>query len=469
MRLLARVLMLFGLLLGAAEVAASPTYWTINPQPQDEIPLVDEARFGGRTLPGADGVHFRLPDLKANQPVEVFLSSETGAPLELIAFKTKPEEPLLQANTGDKGTAELKFRAAGTVYFRVSGPEGATYQMIVLRARPIDVAAGGSFTPMSKVTRPDGKAPAAAAAAPSTPATPAPPEKESGGGMTLVVVLLALILVALVVIAFALMRGKRGAAALLLGTLALPLAGHIPDAHAFDRDQFLKSRVLRGDTPIPEYLKPSLLGRDKLSPPGDGFVLGAKKRWDMVSTGHGQAAQIINAALAAGGFLEKYGFIDPNDAAVQPNYNPRGIPPLPASILDDPRAPGERMIEYRSIADKIEKARKHLEGNYVVLKQTELEAGMISEMAEAAAGLSPFAQLAWTRMKANPNTSFNVSARKFYAKYDAGQQNGLDYLNEALKEMGEFEAKYYGQRNWYLYFGLPFQQFMTARYLRPEM
>ncbi len=461
-----KIVWIFFLLWVAAAVDAAPTYWTITPQPQDEIPLVDVARLGGRTLPGDDGVHFRLPDLKPNQPVEVFLSSELGPPLELIAFKTRPEEPLLQVSTGDKGSAELRFRAAGTVYFRVSGPEGASYQMIVLRARPIDMTGAGSFIPMSEVTPPEAASAPKTAAGETERAAAAP---AGSGGMTLVLVLLGLILVALVVIAFALLRGRRGAAAILLAALALPLVGHSPDARAFDRATFTRSRVLRGDKPIPEYVKPSLIARDNLSPKGDGFVLGAKKRWDSVSSGHGQAAKITNAALAAGGFVERlFGYMDPNDAAVQPNYHPRGIPPLPASILDDPTAPGLRRIEYEKIADRIEKARRHLEGNYVVLKQTELEAGLITEMAEAAAGLSPFAQLAWTRMKANPKTSFNVSARKFYAKYDAGQQSGLDYLNEALKDMGEFEAKYYGQRNWYLYFGLPFHQFMTARYLRPE-
>jgi len=462
----ATVSLLSGLLLlaAAAIAAAGPTYWTIEPQSQDEIPLAEVARFGGRTLPGADGVHFQLPDLKASQPVEVFLVSRSGAPLELIAFKTEPQEPLLQVTTNDEGTAEIKFRASGTVYFRISGPEGAEYQMIVLRG-PAMEQGSGSLVPMSQVTQPAGIPPAASAPESTEPgAAPA----EEPGAMTLVLVLLALILVVLVVIAFALLRGRRSGAAIVLLGLALPLLGHNPNAEAFDREKFMQSRVLRGDTPVPQYLKPSLVSRDNLSPQGEGFILGAKQRWDAVSAGHGQAAQVIDATLALGNFLNKYGFMDPKDAAVQPNYKPRGIPPLPASILDDPKASGERMIEYQTIADKIEKARKHLEGNYVVLKETELEAGMIMEMADAAAGLSPFAQLAWTQMKANPKTSFNTSAETFYAKYDAGQQSGLDYLNDALKEMGEFETKYYGQRNWYLYFGLPFHQFMTARYIRPD-
>jgi hypothetical protein len=197
-------------------------------------------------------------------------------------------------------------------------------------------------------------------------------------------------------------------------------------------------------------------------------VLGAKDRYDTVQNFHGTAGNVIGAAQGLGNFLQKYGWMDPNDAAVQPNYNPRGIPQLPASILDDPRASGNRMSEYRGIGDKIEKARRFLEGNYVVLKETELEAGMVKELADAAAGLSPFAQLAWIQMKASPRTSFNISAKKFYAKYDSAQENGLGFLHEALKEMGEFDAKYYSYQNWYVYHGLPFHEFMKQRYIRPE-
>ena len=61
-----------------------------------------------------------------------------------------------------------------------------------------------------------------------------------------------------------------------------------------------------------------------------------------------------------------------------------------------------------------------------------------------------------------------LSAARFYKKYDEGQTVGLEYLNKALDEMGQFEAKYYGVDNWYLRYGLPFYQFMSARYVRPE-
>jgi len=445
-----------------AEEAFRPTYWTLNLKPHDEIPLAKVAMVGGETFPGEYGVHFQLNELSSKQPVDIFLQSVGGEPLELIAFKTEPHEPLLQVSTGSKETATLSFRASGPVYFRISGEEGTSYQLIVVVGPELELEQGASqnFIPMSQATtsKQASEVDAAAEGETQPASTPAAAQEESGVS-TMIVVLLALILLVLGVIAYALLRGRRGAAALLAFSV-VPLLGQPIDAEA--------ALPLGMDPKYQEKIKPHLIDRSSTKPEGKGFVLGAKDRYDNVQKFHGTASSVIGAASGLAGMAKKYGWMDPKDAAVQPNYSPRGMPSLPASILDDGKATGNMMIEYQEIADKIEKARRHLEGNYVVLKETELEAGMVKELANAAAGLSPFAQLAWTQMKANPKTSFNVSAAKFYGKYDAGQESGLNYLGEALKEMGAFEEKYYGYRNWYVYHGLPFHQFMTTRYIRPD-
>ena len=46
------------------------------------------------------------------------------------------------------------------------------------------------------------------------------------------------------------------------------------------------------------------------------------------------------------------------------------------------------------------------------------------------------------------------------------QIGGLKFPNDTLKAMGDFEMKNYGNRNWYLHFGLPNYNFMAARYRR---
>jgi hypothetical protein len=76
------------------------------------------------------------------------------------------------------------------------------------------------------------------------------------------------------------------------------------------------------------------------------------------------------------------------------------------------------------------------------------------------------AGLYWAKIQGDPNDPMNKSKAAFYAKYDGAQANGLKFLNDALKAMGDFEMKNYGDRNWYLYFGLPYYNFMVARYTR---
>ena len=100
------------------------------------------------------------------------------------------------------------------------------------------------------------------------------------------------------------------------------------------------------------------------------------------------------------------------------------------------------------------------------MKQTELKTKRLEDLADTAGGFSGIAGLYWATTKANPNDPMNKSKAEFYKTYDNGQKNGLQFLNDALKEMAEFEKKNYGDSNWYLYFGLPYYNFMVARYTR---
>jgi hypothetical protein len=163
--------------------------------------------------------------------------------------------------------------------------------------------------------------------------------------------------------------------------------------------------------------------------------------------------------------MELFNIIDPREKFIQPDYNPPGLPPLPSRAVNDNLNAAE-YGEFLDIQRAIDAAKKHLEGNYVVLKQTELATKRLEDLAGSAASMSGIAGLYWARIQGDPNDPMNKSKAAFYAKYDAGQKSGLDYLNDALKKMSAFEEKKYRDRNWYLYFGLPYYNFMVARYTR---
>ena len=175
----------------------------------------------------------------------------------------------------------------------------------------------------------------------------------------------------------------------------------------------------------------------------------------------------LEALQTALNLMQEFGLIDPSEKFVQPDLNPPGQPALPSRAVKDPNLSAEEYATFRKLQQMIDLARNHLEKNYVVLKQTELKTRRLSELAGSAANMSGIAGLYWAKVQGDPNDPMNKAKATFYAKYDSGQANGLKYLNDALKQMAEFERRNYGDPNWYVYYGLPYYNFMVARYTRP--
>jgi hypothetical protein len=175
-------------------------------------------------------------------------------------------------------------------------------------------------------------------------------------------------------------------------------------------------------------------------------------------------AGVLQTAL---NLLEAFDFIDPRENYLQPDFNPRGLPALPSHAVDDATLSPADYGEFRDLQAAINRAKNHLEKNFIVLKQTELKTHRLEELAGSAANMSGIAGAYWATSQANPNDPMNVAKARFYQTYDNGQANGLEFLDKTLKEFAEFEARVYGDRNWYLYFGLPYYNFMVARYSRP--
>jgi hypothetical protein len=475
----------------SAAAAMGAPLWELEVKPDPRAPSGEAAFVHGQVAP--EGVKFKLPATAANRICDVaVLSLDTSKPIELIALKEGGE--LAKRTTDAGGIAYLRFRTGAEMVLRLSGPIGATYQMSVW-VGPELPSPVPTMAPMSQVVGPSGAAstPAVPVAAPHAsvnriaigenfPPAPSPENVFSWMwvlGVTLLVVLI-LILTALGFISSQL-AGHRRASARLAGAksataglalmmVATGISMARADDHATEESIGLGPRGPLSEERRLQLLKPSLL------PPGEE----RKTLSDRITDLHdnvtdrlgkyrsldGTAGQFLAAAEALRPLLEEFGYLDPAEAAIQPDYAPRGMPDLPSSFLDDPQPSAEKMIRFQEIQDKIEKAKVFLEKNYVVVKQTEIRTGRLTEMANAAAGLSPLAQLAWAKAKANPNEGFNRSAAAMYAKYDQGQASGLDFLKEALIEMSDFEKQNYGRDNWYLYFGLPYYQFMNTRYTR---
>jgi hypothetical protein len=462
----------------SASVWAQNQRWEIVPEQNPDVPVGKTSVIGGQTTP--DGVRFVINNLDIMQPIEIALATDDASkPLTLSVYKDAPAQALLEHATDAGGVYVAKFRTADSVQLQVKGPAGAKYQLMAWVGPPIEVptpsalvpidaqgvplAAGVTLTPPANA---GGTAPAQTAA--NTLQVPAS-----------VTILLGLILVALVVIIVVLMRrgGKaKGTAAaiafvLLLGGQRPGRADIVPspidvapkkvtsaDTWKQTNDALQKLREMLekmekdGIKTDPDTIKVNRPTGKSEGGPDKATPFDAKKT----------AGQYVTSMKLLLDFMEEFGLIDPREAAVQPNYNPPGQPLIPSHCAGT-EACGAC---FKDANAKLDKSRKLLEDMYVIYKQTELKTGRIMEMANAAAGLSPYAQMLWAAQKANPNEGMNVAQKHFYDVYDTNLGKLLQMANEGLIGVAACERENFKDYDWYPRYGMIYYNFLQARYTR---
>jgi hypothetical protein len=296
---------------------------------------------------------------------------------------------------------------------------------------------------------------------------------------TYVTVLLGLILVAVVVLIIVVLRvrGKSGATIILLGFLFLgqqsPTRAQTPPSMDLapgtvkgpDIWKAVNERInqLREQLDTLEKMGvKSDVEAIKIPHPDDKKEEGGEKPPSFLGAAGKMSGQFVTNTKLILAFLEEFGLIDPREAAVQPNYNPPGQPMVPSRCAGT----GECGACFLEANAKLDKSRKLLEDMYVIYKQTELKAGRIHELANAAAGLSPYAQLAWTAIKNNPNEGMNVAQRHFYEVYDGNLEKLLAMANEGLIGVGACEREHFKDYDWYPRYGMVYYNFLKERYTR---
>ena len=196
--------------------------------------------------------------------------------------------------------------------------------------------------------------------------------------------------------------------------------------------------------------------------PNTPIDIGGLKSWGLKNP----SVDITGMLQTALNLMEAFGYIDPRENLIQPDLNPRGMPDLASRAVKDPNLSADERAAFIKLTHDIDAEKNFLEKNYVVLKQTEIKTKRLTDLANSAANMNGIAGLYWAKVQGDPNDPMNKSKAGFFNKYDGAQANGLKALNDTLKAMGDFEMKNYGDRNWYLYFGLPYYNFMAARYIR---
>jgi tetrahydromethanopterin S-methyltransferase subunit G len=476
--------------------AAAATQWEIEPKVDSRIPIGRLAVLRGGVT--ADGVLLVLKNISLSTPIQVTLASEDHQQLELTVFKDTQAQPLLVGSGSRERPVTFRFRTNEEVHFLVRGPDGAHYQMMTWVGPEIQIAAPPTFIPMAEFVTSQFRSPAepVRTAAPAGSATILPNQTAAVSSGRWIPILLGLIFLALVAIIVLLSRGYRKSAGAAVLLLALGV-------HA-SAEESVPSLVLPGkeEPSIRERvdkLGEALEWTKKVLEQGEGAKLPKRKKEetetvfaasDRVDKWTGQpikggiafkvtkepgeekneegpnvvkiGTDVLQATQLTIAFLEEFGLIDPREAAVQPNFNPPGMPPLPSKCYRNPDC-GKC---FTKASEKLEKARQLLEAQYVIYKQTEMQAGRIMELADAAAGLSPWAKMAWTLQKTNPNGGIAAAQNRFYATYDGNLVQLLKMMNDAMIEIGACEREGLGDQDWFNRYGMPYYIFVRERYTR---
>jgi len=422
--------------------------WELNPKSDSSFHNGTFTAVTGIT--GSEGVSFKLGGLSERKPVIVALDAETPSThLHLGFLKGDDAQPFLTLSTNN-GHLLKTLRSGEELFLTVHGEPGARYFLSVWVGEPLPEMIPHPVMPMSQL--------AGIAAGDRQPTTAPGHEVAGESGMTMIYVLLGCILVVLVVIAIR-MGGRRPPTAPMCLLLCIGICTcSLWPMSAYAGSEEFKPGLVKKDGPDWNRIKKTVKEMQKYSKQMAELFDAAGK-----ATGSDKVLNTTNLK-ALRDLAEIFGFIDPREKAVQPDYNPAGMPELGGHIYDDSKATAAMQSEFDAIQDRISAARRHLEKNYVVLVKTEIAAGRIKNLADAAAGLSSLAGLAWTAAKINPDDPMNKAEAGFYKNYDAGQQAGLDYLKQALRDLAVFEMKYYGMREYYAIYCQPYYNFMLARY-----
>jgi len=456
--ILSVLLVLLCVTVGAAE--DKPTYWTLKPKADELVPSGKLAVVKGKT--NSVGVHFQIKDLSIQQPVALQLMSvDSEKVLKVCAFKNEPDQPLITRETDEKGVAQLNFRTGETMYFRVtsSGTDLVDYQLAVVVGPEIIPDPPDVLVSAKELGKPAAKEepkmtePVTKSDTTGQSPTAVPDENTQSGFQTMVVVSLFLIFAALVAVVIVLVKRNPRTGGTLLLIISFTYLTGIPPAAG----KTTTVNNTRLGPPPPS----GLVSHGDMEDPTKDFIVKTNTLFSDYKKADGSVQNMIKRAKLFYELMEYFEIIDGKEKLIQANFSPRGMPKLPSSFKGEFNPSAKRSMKFNEINDKIKKAHKFLENNFVVYKQTMITTGRIKNLQKAAANMNSFAQLALM-----VHGQATEGEKKFSAKYDGAVQNGLEHLDAALKEMDQFERKEYGFDNWYAYYGIQYYNFMLSRYSR---
>lgn len=119
---------------------------------------------------------------------------------------------------------------------------------------------------------------------------------------------------------------------------------------------------------------------------------------------------------------------------------------------------------YESAVKSIQFDRTYLERARCITASTLKMAKSAVAFGDSVSGINGYMGLAWQLSGKPPIEKATAKLKKTYESKASGYLNGLDH---ALKKLGECEAQYFGERDWYQRYGWIYMEYMKAQYESP--
>lgn len=509
-------LMIFALF--APLTAAAASLWQLEPQGDPRVPAGKITVVTGKLAAG--GTRFVLKGISVNRPVQITVAAvKPGDAITIEVHKHTWNSAVVEQTTSGATPATVRFRSGTHAAIKLQGPEGAAFELFAwvgpaIQAGPPraliamdehvrrggtasrtgtpQIAGAGSSgstgTPKSAAAKPkagtkNARPPqtAKAAAPPGAPSALAAGFSRAGDEIARNPVLFGLLtfIAATLLILIILIRARRRALApgrkrkiepkiysilVVAGLLALGAAGLVP---------------------------PPAAAQDAGKKPGDekptAFDIAEAK------TRIGAELQVLASKLEALGiagtmtfeprsrignrileFYGGFGLIDLREAAIQPQFAAKDLPPLPSRCQqaqnqstfasEEDRKKCRRCMS--SAEASLDTWRMRLESEWVKYRITEFTAGRVLELAEPAAGLTPAMKIRWEKKTGEAPAAHRKANKAYYATYDRLNKEFTARAATALKDMAACEARFFGDREWYARFAEPYLKHLKDRYSR---
>ncbi len=175
----------------------------------------------------------------------------------------------------------------------------------------------------------------------------------------------------------------------------------------------------------------------------------------------GHAMTAANVAVDAVALKDSYDALDTTDVQYDPAELERGGPQVPTSCNESDDCHACYAPAIRSINGN----RLTLGKAWALARSTIVFTEQAVAFGDSIAGLHPSAGVGWNfGVKQDVNKSLNTMR----ATYDRRYREFIAALERGLRELGECEARFYGERDWYDRFGFMYLSFLEAKYEHPD-